>query len=167
MKFWKQTLLTTLVFFSVAAMVFYTSCVKDPCNNLVCKNGGACVSGLCQCPAGYEDAQCGTLSILRYLGTYGGYTTCNNNSTVTDTVNVYPTTDSLRVVVIQRSNITDTLLGTVSTTSSNSMIVIPADSSSNIVKNITITLKGNQLTVFTQQIINGNTSSNCTFVGSR
>jgi len=170
MKFWKHTLITAIAFFSIAAMVFYTACTKDPCNTLVCKNGGACVSGLCQCPAGYEDAECGTRSVLRYLGHYTGYTTCNSTITVADTVDIYPTTDSVDVAVIQHSNISDTLIGTVSTNPSGTgSITIPTDSISNYTRSVVITLNANQLSIFSTQITNGDLSSkvNCTFSGSK
>lgn len=36
----------------------------------MCKNGGICLNGLCSCPNGYEDADCGTPSLSRYVGTW-------------------------------------------------------------------------------------------------
>lgn len=49
------TLFVTLSFFSLA---LYTGCVKDPCEQVNCLNGGACNNGTCVCPAGYEGVFC-------------------------------------------------------------------------------------------------------------
>lgn len=73
----KQTIfavlgITALIF----SLVLYTSCRKkiyvstDSCANVVCKNGGICTHGTCSCPNGYEDDDCGTASLSRYIGTW-------------------------------------------------------------------------------------------------
>jgi hypothetical protein len=169
MKFWKQTLLTTLAFFGIATTVLYTACEQDPCNTLVCLNGGSCSSGLCQCPTGYEGSNCSTRTISRYLGTYIGSTTCNMSTAVPDTVVVWPSKDSMSVVVLQYSNITDTLMGTVATTETNGTITFPSDSSNNYLKNITASLDGTKLTLFTNEItdVANNVQNNCTFIGTK
>ena len=41
-----------------------TSCSKsDPCEGIVCKNGGTCIEGKCQCPDGFEGTLCETESL--------------------------------------------------------------------------------------------------------
>jgi len=41
-----------------------TSCSKsDPCEGIVCKNGGTCVDGKCQCPNGFEGTLCESESL--------------------------------------------------------------------------------------------------------
>lgn len=40
-----------------------TSCGKDdPCENIICTNGGSCVNGECNCPEGYEGPDCSNQS---------------------------------------------------------------------------------------------------------
>ena len=39
--------------------VFLVSCQKDPCENISCQNGGTCVDGDCDCPAGFIGPDCG------------------------------------------------------------------------------------------------------------
>lgn len=38
----------------------WSGCKEDPCTNIICKNGGVCINGDCDCPAGYEGPDCGT-----------------------------------------------------------------------------------------------------------
>lgn len=84
MKSWKITLVTSLIFMAVVSVIVYSSCVKNACDNVTCLNGGSCGNGVCRCPTGYEDPQCQTLSINRYLGAYAGYTSCNGAQQVID-----------------------------------------------------------------------------------
>ncbi len=53
--------LTILSFALFISIVFY-GCKNepDPCENLLCLNGGNCVDGLCDCPTGYGGLQCET-----------------------------------------------------------------------------------------------------------
>lgn len=169
MKFWKLSLLTTLAFFSVASMVLYTACTQDPCSTLVCKNGGPCASGLCHCASGYEGADCSVKSISRYLGVYKGVTTCNQGTPDSDMVSVFPTADSMNVLVVQKSNIADTMTGSVTTTQTNGTINIPPVTANNYQKTVTISLNGNQLSMFINEItdVANNVHNNCTFVGGK
>ncbi len=90
MKFWKQILLTVSMLIAIVGVGMFTSCEKNACDGVTCQNGGACGHGLCNCPTGYEGAQCETKKIDRYLGTYAGYTTCNSGTHIIDTVIVTP-----------------------------------------------------------------------------
>jgi hypothetical protein len=85
MRFWKQILLTTLLFFTVATSIVITSCEQNPCNGISCLNGGSCASGVCRCPTGYENTRCQTKSAARFVGTYVGYLECNNGAQIYDT----------------------------------------------------------------------------------
>lgn len=44
-------------------VIVYSCSKKDPCEDIVCKNGGMCESGNCKCPAGYEGTFCENESI--------------------------------------------------------------------------------------------------------
>lgn len=91
MKYWKQILLTVSLFSAVVGgSVLTSSCEKNSCDGVTCLNGGSCGHGLCTCPTGYEDAQCGTKMINRFLGVYAGYTTCDHGAPVIDTVTIVP-----------------------------------------------------------------------------
>ncbi|OJW79643.1 MAG: hypothetical protein BGO69_13050 [Bacteroidetes bacterium 46-16] len=63
-----------LITASIFSLVLYTSCRQknyvspDSCANVLCKNGGICSAGACSCPSGYEDADCSTISLERYIG---------------------------------------------------------------------------------------------------
>jgi hypothetical protein len=37
----------------------FTSCEKDPCEDVTCLNGGTCIDGECDCPEGYTGSDCG------------------------------------------------------------------------------------------------------------
>lgn len=53
----------TVITILISALLIFSSCSKDdpdPCENVVCLNGGACVNGSCNCPEGYSGAQCET-----------------------------------------------------------------------------------------------------------
>ncbi len=76
MNQFKSVVLTVLAFFALSGTVFFASCESDPCLELSCKNGGSCANGTCQCPAGYEGAECEIKSADRFIGKFAGYARC-------------------------------------------------------------------------------------------
>ncbi len=56
----RNILLTTLLTCVSFVMITYTSCIKDECKDVVCRNGGACNGGTCNCPSGYSGPFCET-----------------------------------------------------------------------------------------------------------
>jgi hypothetical protein len=46
------------VFFYFLSFIFLLGCSKDPCEKVVCQNGGYCANGSCVCPEGYTGADC-------------------------------------------------------------------------------------------------------------
>lgn len=88
MKTWKLSLITIFSFFALATAITITSCEKDPCADLDCKNGGSCSSGYCQCPVGFEGAECETTAASRFVGIYAGATRCGQNPNEGDTVTI-------------------------------------------------------------------------------
>lgn len=92
MKNWKISLITILCFFAVSSMILLSSCEQDPCMELDCKNGGVCSDGYCECPVGYEGAECEIPSSERFIGTYVGSVKCQTSQgalpSFTDTVSI-------------------------------------------------------------------------------
>lgn len=79
MKNWKVSLITILCFFAVSSLVLFSSCEQDPCLELDCKNGGTCSDGYCQCPVGFEGAECETPASERFVGSFAGSVRCQTS----------------------------------------------------------------------------------------
>ena len=58
----------------VSSVVYFNSCKKDPCKDVVCNNGGTCVDGTCSCTTGYEGADCSTEMRTKFLLSTAGFT---------------------------------------------------------------------------------------------
>ena len=180
MKFWKITLLTSLLFAAVVSAVFYTSCTQDTCNHVTCFNGGSCGNGVCRCPTGYEGPTCQTLSTARYIGGYAGYTSCNNTQQVIDSAFITAGSTINTVNVVMNSISPKVLQGYVSNNESTySIIVTNNDSSlagSTFYERLfTITLQSdNSLSIheYEENIFNtvsgpDTVISHCTFLGTK
>ncbi len=53
----KNFLLLAILLFGLGMLT--TSCLKDPCADITCKNGGECIDGECDCPPEYTGEFCG------------------------------------------------------------------------------------------------------------
>jgi hypothetical protein len=167
MKFWKQSLLSALAVIGIASTVLYTACEKDNCSNLTCQNNGACVSGSCHCPTGYEGTQCETHSVDRYLGTYYGTTACNGLTTIIDTVDVFKSgNDLITVGMVKHSDAANTYYGTISNANNTYFINVPQVNDGSGQKNVSATVDGKKLNLNIQVVVNGNSSS-CVFRGTK
>ena len=66
----------------IVVVLFITSC-SDPCEDIICLNGGMCIDGTCDCPEGWTDIDCGTFD-FDYVGRFSNSlvtrTGCNVNS---------------------------------------------------------------------------------------
>ncbi|MNX97878.1 hypothetical protein D3C86_1302610 [compost metagenome] len=99
MKRIKSILLAGFGFFAIGGMVLSSSCEQDPCTTLLCQNGGSCTDGLCQCPTGYEGAECEIKTASRFVGKYRGTTRCTHDNVV------FPiTADSVEIKLVQDPN---------------------------------------------------------------
>jgi len=58
-KFSNKLLTALILVFAGIALLQWGGCKDEPCDGITCKNGGTCVNGLCECPVGYEGADCG------------------------------------------------------------------------------------------------------------
>ncbi len=86
-------------FFTVAVLAAVTtisSCVKDECADVVCQNGGTCVSGNCDCTAGYEGTLCETQERAKFIGTY---TATDNPGSLVYSVSIGNGTNITAVVI--------------------------------------------------------------------
>jgi hypothetical protein len=88
MKFWKHSLITAITFIALCTTVLYTSCIKDSCESLKCRNEGTCADGFCRCPDGYEGAQCEIESREKFVGVYYGQLKIDQKQVVGDTAYV-------------------------------------------------------------------------------
>ncbi len=171
MKFWKPVLFTTLSFFAVLTTVVYTSCEKDPCDNVTCQHGGSCHTGICSCPTGYEGPSCENMSINHFIGTFSGFSGCNNGAQLIDTVFVkqYPRSVN-KLKIWEKLHPMDTFVGTLSVNQSTYVIIVPQKTDTNYQKIYNITVQDDKklvLHTYERDLrIPGDTSINdCTFTG--
>ena len=63
----KTLVFSALLTLGAFAAVTFTSCSTDECKDVVCNNGGTCITGTCSCASGYEGNNCETRSRDRFL----------------------------------------------------------------------------------------------------
>lgn len=122
MKLIRQIALATALTIGAFSVVTYTSCSKDNCKDVVCKNGGTCNStdGSCTCKTGYEGTDCGTLSRDKFVGSWSGVDNCSNpTSTVTVTLTVATSTNDIQALVTNPGGFGGTITITGTMTSAN------------------------------------------------
>jgi hypothetical protein len=83
----RNIVLTFLLTIALFSAITYTACKKDPCENVICMNLGACDGGKCVCPVGFEGARCEVLSRDKLVKTFNGRDTCTSDTTF---YGVYP-----------------------------------------------------------------------------
>ena len=67
-----RTLYSYLAIAAIGAAGLATSCNRDKCEGVFCKNKGACISGECQCLDGSGGYNCDTMYKLLLANTYKG-----------------------------------------------------------------------------------------------
>ena len=79
------------IFFCILLLTFFSCKKDDPCEGVVCLNGGTCAEGLgtCQCQNGYEGDSCETFILQSFLGVYnvtyqGCFTTSPDHTVAID-----------------------------------------------------------------------------------
>lgn len=161
MKFWKSILLSACSFLALATTVTYTSCEKDACTELTCRNGGACAEGFCRCKTGYEGAECEVKIANRFLGTYVGYNHCDNNPALIDTVDIYLKAEPNVLGFYRRS---DSATNKMEGIASGYNIIVQDQTGDNYRKHLNVVIDNKELTIH-QEIYNGTRISVCDFVG--
>lgn len=166
MKFWKLTLLTVCGFFAISATVFISSCEKDACTELKCKNGSACTEGFCRCQTGYEGAECEFKTANRFLGIYYGYNHCDDLPAMLDTADVYLVANPNIVEFrLRRNNNQDMFRGT----AEGYVLNIKDTTFGTASRKASAVVDHNQITIMVERNFNVNeqpgAKSVCTFVG--
>lgn len=93
--------LATALTVGTFSTVLYTSCNKDECKNVVCQNGGTCVSGTCQCTTGYEGSKCETISADKFVGTWGVTETCGSTASPSYSVTITKDPTAVNKVIVK------------------------------------------------------------------
>lgn len=166
MKFWKYTLITALAFIGVSFTVLYSSCVKDSCTDLKCKNGGSCADGFCRCPTGYEGAECEIKVTARFVGSYYGNVRCDMLPGLVDTLDIFLKSEPVTLSVVRRKNPSDTLSGT----AAGNTITIADFNGNNTIKYANAVLdplNSKKVTFYWEYVsdVNQGTKTTCSFVG--
>ena len=106
----------------VSSTLLYTSCEKDSCVDLACKNGGTCADNFCRCRTGYEGAECEIKLTSRFIGKWSGLYRCSIESvrdslgpTMRDTLTIFQMGEPDRVGMVFKRMPKDTLQGTATT----------------------------------------------------
>jgi hypothetical protein len=163
MTFWKSSLITALCFFAITTTVLYSSCEKDSCTDLVCKNGGACAEGFCRCQTGYEGTQCEIMAGTKFAGTFIGNYTCPATNPLLDTVDIWLSQAPNQMKYVEHSHITDTISGTAQGTD----LVFAEQASGNYRKFTHAEILGEKITVYLEEVYDVTTGAKktCNFIG--
>ena len=72
-----HSIILAISFFSFVTLIQSCDKLFDPCNGVICQNGGTCVDGTCDCPDGVSGEFCDVVDLC-----YG--VTCQNDGTCID-----------------------------------------------------------------------------------
>ena len=126
---------------AVSVSLFYSSCKKDACKDLICKNGGMCTDGNCVCASGFQGVDCSTVTPVKktYKVTYEiGCTDCE--------VIYYSDSAQTNATEYHRNNSwTYTFYG-----KKNQEVLLFAYNTSSIAQGVTATIKLNDSVLTTQ-----------------
>ncbi|MBA2422488.1 MAG: calcium-binding EGF-like domain-containing protein [Chitinophagales bacterium] len=106
---------------ALVTVMFFHSCTKDDCKDVVCLNGGTCVSGTCECPTGYEGSDCTTEERTEFLGTYTVVEDCSASNSTSYVVSIIAGTNISEVLI---SNMWDAFVAPVVATINGNTISI-------------------------------------------
>lgn len=127
MKNIKNITFSALLAIGAFAAVTFTACNQDECKDVVCSNGGTCVSGTCQCTTGYEGTSCQTLSTAKFIKTWTGHWVNVADPTKTGAYSSIITQGST-VTSISITNFFDYFVHPVTATVSGNTVTIPSQS---------------------------------------
>jgi hypothetical protein len=94
MKSVKHIVFTAFLTISAFCAIFYSSCTKDKCKDVVCQNSGTCSEGNCTCPTGVTGTNCETIYRTTFANIYKGTATDNAGNTYSNFRLVFAATGS-------------------------------------------------------------------------
>jgi len=77
-------------------IIFFTSCLKDPCAGVFCFENGECINGTCLCENNYFGQSCDTTYAEYFAGTYVVFDSLNDPAD-TMLLSVYNSTNSILI----------------------------------------------------------------------
>lgn len=106
MKSIRNIAFSALLSIGAFTTVTYVACNPDPCKDVVCSNGGTCVSGNCDCATGYEGTTCQTEVRSKFVDTW---TAADKNITSGDNLPTYTSSivKGAAITEIKISNFSD------------------------------------------------------------
>lgn len=159
MRPWKSIFWTFSCFVALSFVVVYSSCEKDSCLELQCKNEGVCTNGFCQCPTGYEGTECEFEVATAFLGRYYGNTKCDMAPPTIDSVSIN-LLESPNVISIYHFGSDQTVEGIVE---GNKMTSFKSD----YFTDVTLSLNEGKNLILYMESLKGEHISVCSFAGSK
>lgn len=84
----KNIAFSALLAIGTFGIVTFTACTKDECKDVVCQNGGTCVSGACSCATGYEGTNCEKETRAKFIKTWNASDVAGTSSPLIYTVGI-------------------------------------------------------------------------------
>lgn len=120
MSKFKNLVFSALLSLGAFGAVTFTACTQDECKDVVCNNGGTCISGTCSCPTGFEGNNCETRTRDKFVGTWGGSDVCGSG-TYTITLSISAATGEINALVANPGGFGAAVTVTGNVTSANSL----------------------------------------------
>lgn len=77
-------------------IIFFASCLKDPCEGVFCYENGECINGICLCESNYIGESCDTSYAEYFAGRYVVFDSLNEPAD-TMLLSVYNSTNSISI----------------------------------------------------------------------
>ncbi|MBL7767036.1 MAG: calcium-binding EGF-like domain-containing protein [Chitinophagaceae bacterium] len=164
MKNLKSILVASFLTVGIFSTTVFTSCDPDPCQDVICNNGGTCTDGTCTCKAGYEGTDCSTLSRTKFIGTYTGNETCTVG---TDSYSIQCTTnsDDTKFNIINLYNNSPQLTA-IASADGNSFTIPSQTVGAGVTASGSGAITSNSITI-TYTISDGVSTNTCTYTGTK
>ncbi len=145
MKSIRSVAFSALLTIGAFSAIMYTSCSKDACKDVVCKNGGTCANGTCSCPTGYEGTNCETLSRDKFIGNWSGSDVCTSG-TYNIALSIASSSNAINALVNNPGGFGGTIQITGNITDKNKLSFTNASVGNGRTLTGTMTISGNSMT---------------------